>query len=193
MPASCPSARPLAQAGHRSLMEDRYEARPAPAGRDRARGDTGAGGPGPVIAPIGSDADDAVMARAMAIARQEDRALVIVDRGGEGLLGNPYYEDLRSDDDFKPRPDRSFDASIARREGRNDLARYIDVAASDGLSAGGWFPTASGLSGIREAIERFGGSVLVVPSSVEHPSLGERFKGITKDNLDQLGVRVVEA
>lgn len=146
---------------------------------------------GRVIVAIGSDGDEAVVDRAIEIARDQGRGLVIVDRGGEGLLGNSYYDDMRADDEYKPRRDKTFDASIARREGRNDLGGYLDAAAAAGVTAGGWFPTASGVDGLRAAIEQFDGAVLVVPGSVRRPSLGDRFRGVTLEELEQLDVDLV--
>ena len=148
---------------------------------------------GRVIVAIGSDDDGAVVEKAIRTARDQGRDLVIVDRGGEGLLGNAYYDDMRADDDLKPSPEATFDASIARREGRNDLSRYLDDATAAGVTAGGWFPPAAGIEGLRTAIAQFDGAVLVVPDSVRRPSLGDRFRGVTLDQLEQLGVELIVA
>jgi hypothetical protein len=150
---------------------------------------------GAVIALMGLDGSDgAVARRAIGIAAHEDRELVFVQLSrGEELLGNAYYDDLRADDEFKPRKDRAFGADIALREGRADLAAAIEAAWSLGLTAGGWFPTTSGLDGVRVAIDQFGGSVVVAPASVRDPGIGERLRAITAEALGTLGVQLVMA
>jgi len=147
---------------------------------------------GAVVVAYRRPEDDAAVRLAIAIARDEKRPLVLVDRTSEGIFGNPY-NDLRGDDDYRPRPDRLFDAFIARREGRGTSAAVIAAATSLGVQAGGWFPTASGSNGIREALRRFGGSLLVVPASTREPSIGERVRGMTMESLQKMGVPVVVA
>lgn len=149
--------------------------------------------PGSVIAAIGTDADDRTVDRAIAIALDGGLRLVLVDRSAESIVGATPYNDLRGDDDFRPVPDQTVGSALARREGRNELARYIESAERSGVDVGGWFPTKAGLDGIREAINRFQGSVLVVPGSVRSPSIGERFRGVDVPSLEELGIRVVIA
>jgi hypothetical protein len=148
---------------------------------------------GCVIATIGTDADDAVVERATAIARDEHRRLILIDRSAESISGATPYNDWRGDDDYRPAPDATVDAAIARREGRSDLAHHLESVAGAGVEVGGWFPTHAGLDGIREAIERFDGAVLVVPASVRDPSIGDRLRSITPSSLDALPARVVLA
>ncbi len=83
------------------------------------------------------------------VRRDEKRPLVVVDRSGESSLGSPY-NDLRGEDDYRPRPDRLLDAFVAGREGRSVTAAAITAATSFGVSAGGWFPTAAGADGLRK-------------------------------------------
>jgi hypothetical protein len=128
---------------------------------------------------------------AIAIAPDEARAGV-VDRTAEGIFGSPY-NDLRGDDDYRPRPDRLSDAFVARREGRGVTAAAIAAASSLGISAGGWFPTQSGVAGLREALRRFGGGLLVLPGSSRNPSIAERIRGMDMDSLESLGVPLVLA
>jgi hypothetical protein len=148
---------------------------------------------GAVIADIDSedDPDAVVVHTAIEVARHEGRRLVFVERSGEGLLGNTFYDDMRGDDAFKPRKDQVFGPDIARREGRDNLARHIEAAHAAGVDAGGWFPTDAGLDGIRAAVERFDGRVIVVPGSVRHPGISDRLLGTTVDDLRKLGARLV--
>ena len=148
---------------------------------------------GSVIATIGSDTDLAVVERAVAIARDEGRRLVLVDRSAESITGATPYNDWRGDDDYRPAPDATVDSGIARREGRNGLARHLDSLDGSGVEVGGWFPTAAGLDGIRDALELFDGEVLVVPVSVRDPSLGERLRGVSLSALEDLPARLVLA
>ncbi len=157
----------------------------------RAVPSTGAA-PGAVVAPIGRGGDDRVVPMAIAIARSEGRRAVFVDRSGEGIIASPYST-LRSDDAQRPRPDRLFDAALARREGRSQTAIALDAAAAAGVDAGGWFPTAAGADGLREALERFDGALLVVPPGARAPSIGERVRGMTLDRLERLGRPVLVA
>jgi hypothetical protein len=147
---------------------------------------------GAVVVPLRRDDDGPAIRLAIAIARDEKRSLVLVDRTAESIFGSPY-NDLRGDDDYRPRPDRLFDVFVARREGRNVTAAAIGAATSLGVSAGGWFPTTSGADGIREALRRFSGSLLVVPASTRNPSIAERIRGMSIEGLEKLGVPVVVA
>lgn len=147
-------------------------------------------GQGTVVVAIGTDADDSAVRAAIDLARREVRPLLVVDRSSEGLLGNAFYDDMRADDDYKPSEDRPFDAGTARHEGRTALADYLDQAEAAGVEAGGWFPSKAGLGGLRTAIERFGGDVLVVPGSVRRPSIGDRLRGVTVEALEDLDVRL---
>lgn len=136
---------------------------------------------GAVIVAVGRGADRPAFIAALALARSESRSLVIVDRSAEGF-GSPY-RDLRGDDAGRPSPDRLFDIAAARREGRGALITYLEAAAAAGVTAGGWFPTASGAAGLAEAGRRFGGAIVVVPSDVVRPSLAERLRGMAEDRL----------
>jgi hypothetical protein len=86
--------------------------------------------------------------------------------------------DLRGDDAGRPAPDRLFDESLARREGRGSLATFLEAAALAGVSAGGWFPTHAGLHGLLEAKRRFNGAVVVLPPEAGRPGLAERVRGM---------------
>jgi hypothetical protein len=147
---------------------------------------------GAVVVPVGRGDASAALHLAIAVAKAEDRQLVIVERSGEGLFSTPYG-DLRGDDYFRPRKDALFGAAIARREGRFATASAIDAAARLGVSAGGWFPTAAGGDGLRVALKRFKGALLVLPSEVQRPSVAERIRGMTIEALNRLGVPILVA
>ena len=145
-------------------------------------GDAASGaGVGAVVVAVGRGADRPAFITALAVARREGRSLVIVDRGAEGF-GSPYH-DLRGDDADRPSPDRLFDITIARREGRGAMVTYLEAATAADVVAGGWFPTASGAEGLAEAGRRFGGAIVVVPSDVIRPSFAERLRGMAADRL----------
>lgn len=148
---------------------------------------------GPVIATIGTDSDEAVVDRAMVIAREEGRRLILIDRNAESITGATPYNDLRGDDDNRPSPDTTVDPAVARREGRNDLAARLESLEGSGVDVSGWFPTRAGLDGIRDAMERFHGEVLVVPATVRDPGIGERFRGVSLSSLEELPARLVLA
>lgn len=151
------------------------------------------GSAGAVIATIGTDADHEVVEQAVAIAREEGRRLILIDRNAETITGATPYDDWRGDDDYRPSPDATVDAGIARREGRNDLAGHLESLEGAGVEVGGWFPTTAGLDGIRDAIERFHGEVLVVPGDVRDPGFVDRFRDVTLSSLEELPVRLVLA
>lgn len=129
---------------------------------DAAPADEASGaGPGAILVAVGRDTDRAAFVLALALARRGARDLVVIDRAAEGFV-SPYH-DLRGDDDMRPSPDRLFDESFARREGRRAVATYLEAAAAAGVSAGGWFPTSAGLDGLAEARRRFNGALVVLP------------------------------
>jgi len=145
---------------------------------DEPASDAGAGA---VVVAVGRGADRLAFITALALARREGRALVIVDRSAEGF-GSPYH-DMRGDDAYRPSPDRLFDITVARREGRGALITYLEAATAAGVVAGGWFPTVSGAEGLAQAGRRFGGAIVVLPSDVIRPSLAERLRGMAADRL----------
>lgn len=138
-------------------------------------------GAGAVVVAVGRGADRRAFITALALARREGRALVIVDRSAEGFVSP--YRDWRGDDAGRPSPDRLFDVASARREGRGAMSTYLEAAGAAGVDAGGWFPTTSGAAGIAEAGRRFGGAIVVLPSDVNRPSLAERLRGMAADRL----------
>lgn len=148
-------------------------------------------GEGAVVVPVGRG-DAQALALALALAAKEGRHVVFVDRGAEGVLASPYG-DWRGDDANRPNPDRLFDVDLARREGRSEAIVALEAATALGVEAGAWFPTAAGGAGLAEALRRFGGSMLVVPSSARRPSFAERLRGMGSDRLARLDIPVVYA
>lgn len=148
--------------------------------------------PGAVVLAMRRDDDDRALRTAVAIARDEKRPLVIVDRSSESIFGTPY-NDLRGDDDYRPRPERLFGAETAVREGRATTARAIRAATLLGVEVGAWFPTRSGSDGLAEAVRRFDGSLIVLPETVRRPSVAERIRGMTLETLGKIGVPIVVA
>lgn len=157
-----------------------------------ADGPTSGAGAGAVLVPIGRGADRDAFIAGLALARREQRALVLIDRSAEGFVSP--YRDLRGDDAGRPSPDRLFDAAFARRDGRGALAGFLEAAHVVGVKAGGWFPTDSGPAGLAEAARRFGGAVVMLPSDALHPSLAERVRGMSPDRIrTALGLPVLIA
>ena len=138
-------------------------------------------GAGAVVVAVGRGDDRLAFITALAIARREDRFLVVVDRAAEGFA-SPYH-DWRGDDANRPSPERLFDVATARREGRRAMITYLEAATAAGVDAGGWFPTASGAEGLAEAGRRFSGAIVVLPHDVIRPSFAERLRGMAADRL----------
>ena len=138
-------------------------------------------GDGAIIVPVGRGADRDAVVAALGIARRVGRSLVFVDRSAEGFTSP--YSDLRGDDAGRPSPERLFDAEKARLEGRNALADFLDAARSSGLEAGAWYPTKAGADGLADAVRRFGGAIVVLPSDAAKPRLAERIRGMGLDSL----------
>ena len=160
---------------------------------DVLMGDPASGaGVGSVVVAVGRGADRSAFLTALALARREQRELVIVDRSAEGF-GSPYG-DWRGDDVDRPSPDRLFDISVARREGRGALITFLEAATAADVVVGGWFPTSSGAEGLAEAGRRFGGAIVVVPSDANRPSFAERLRGMAVDRLGpMIGLPLVVA
>ncbi len=144
---------------------------------------------GAVIVAIGRGDDRRAFLRAAAIARHNQRAMVIVDRSAEGF--SSPYGDMRGDDASRPSPLRLVNEATARREGRNALGLYLEAARAAGLEAGGWFPNKSGGDGLAEAIRLFSGAAVVLPPEAASPSLAERLRGMGLENLTRLLARPV--
>jgi len=137
--------------------------------------------PGNILVAIGRGKDRKAFLRGAILARSKKRTLVLIDRGAEGFMGP--HGDLRGDDAFRPPRDGLIDDWMARREGRNSLADYLEAARLAGIKAGGWFPTRTGGDGIREATRIFVGSVLMLPAEAAKPGLAERLRGMSTDQL----------
>lgn len=151
-----------------------------------------AAGTGSVVVAVGRGTDRAAFLEAVALARRENRDMVLVDRSAEGFASP--YTDLRGDDAYRPSPDRLFDAAFARNEGREALAVYLEAASAVGVTAGGWFPTRAGYGGMAEAARRFGGALFVLPPQAARPSLAERLRGMVPDQLRAgIGLPVIVA
>ncbi|MEO5940342.1 MAG: hypothetical protein ABIZ72_05240 [Candidatus Limnocylindrales bacterium] len=149
-------------------------------------------GDGAIIVPIGRGLDRDAVVTAIGIARRDGRSLVFVDRSAEGFTSP--YSDLRGDDAGRPSPERLFDAETARLEGRNALADFLDAARSSGVEAGAWYPTKAGADGLADAVRRFVGAIVVLPSDAAKPRLAERLRGMTLDSLrSTVGIPVVVA
>lgn len=84
---------------------------------------------------------------------------------------------------MKPAAGKLFDEGIARREGRNNVADYLEAARIAQIDAGGWFPTKSGGEGILIAVKTFKGAVVVVPAEAAKPGLAERLRGMSAADL----------
>ncbi len=138
-------------------------------------------GTGAIIVPVGRGADRDAVVAALGIARRDGRALVLVDRSAEGF--NSPYSDLRGDDAGRPSPERLFDAERARLDGHIALADFLDAARSSGVEAGAWYPTKSGADGLADAVRRFEGAIVILPSDAAKPRLAERLRGMGLDSL----------
>lgn len=136
---------------------------------------------GSVIVAIGRGDDRRAFLQGAAIARDGKRKLVLIDRSAEGF-SNPYW-DLRGDDASKPAASKLFDEGVARREGRNNVADYLEAARIAQIDAGGWFPTKSGGEGILIAVKTFKGAVVVLPAEAAKPGLAERLRGMSAADL----------
>lgn len=146
-------------------------------------------GSGAVVIPVGRGDDRRAFLVAAAIARRDGRSLVLVDRTAEGF--SSPYGDMRGDDSGRPSPDRLVDIGMAKREGRRVLASYLEAASATGVEAGGWFPVKAGAEGLAEAARRFDGALFVLPPEAGRPSLAERLRGMTSQQLATLSDRPV--
>ncbi len=138
-------------------------------------------GDGAIVVAVGRGDDRQAFLAALALARREGRALVLVDRSAEGFVSP--YTDWRGDDAGRPSPDRLFDAQFARAAGRGVLGDFLDAAELAGVTAGAWYPTQSGPDGLADAARRFGGALVMLPPDAARPSLAERVRGMTTDRV----------
>ncbi len=138
-------------------------------------------GDGAVLAIVGRGADRQSFLTGLAIARSEQRDLVLVDSSAAGIMSP--YSDWRGDDAGRPSPDRLFDARSARIEGREWLAVFLEAAKLADVGGGAWYPTHSGPDGILDGARRFSGALVVMPPGAERPGLVDRIIGMTPDRI----------
>lgn len=170
-PPKPPAAREPSEAALNLVRASRQSAVDAPPGTPA----------GALIVATGRGEDRSAFLAALGLAAKEARALVLVDRTAEGFASP--YGDLRGEDADRPSPDRLFDATTARREGRGTLATYLDAAAAAGIEAGAWFPTRAGADGLADATRRFGGALVLLPAGAGTPGLAERLRGMTPERI----------
>lgn len=141
----------------------------------------------------GSDsAYNAVRAEGVRLATQRDHAVVLLDRTSESRLTDPFPTGVLSDDSHTIGPDDQLEPHDLEGLGRGYLAAQLRDARSSCMEAYAYLGQGSGADAIADAIERFAPVTVVLPASIDEPSLRDRLKRNTVQQLaDEVDVELI--
>lgn len=132
---------------------------------------------------------------ALAWARAHEARVIFHDRAAESYFIDPYPSGTWTADVASgPTREDLLAPNDLELLGRHYLAEQVVAARRSGIDAHGWLPPRPGAAGMAEAVERFGVDLVVLPSSMERPSLVDRVRGNTADRFrESLPVPVLVA
>jgi hypothetical protein len=117
-------------------------------------------------------------------AAREGARVILYDRSAESYFLDPYPRGPWTAD-VEGAPLRESLLAPAQLEplGRHYLAEQVGAVREEGLDAYAWLPTRPGVTGMADAVERFGADLVILPSSLERPSLIDRVRGNTLERF----------
>jgi polyisoprenoid-binding protein YceI len=119
----------------------------------------------------------AVRQAAVGLAASTGADVLFFDRSAASLVSDPYPSGRYTADVDGTHGERALVAGELGALGRSYLADQINDAQRQGVLAMAWLPRKRGAAGLADAVDRTGAHLVLLASSVEHPSLGERLLG----------------
>lgn len=113
----------------------------------------------------------------LALAEQDGAEVVLYDRSTESYLTDPYPAGPWSDEDDAVSPSTELDRQTLESLGRHYLTEQLDAAEERGLRVRVHLAQGAGAEALAEAIERYGVDLVVLPASVDSPSVVDRVRG----------------
>lgn len=113
-------------------------------------------------------------------AASQEARVVLYDRSAESYFVDPYPSGPWTAD-VEGGPDRraALDPHQLEMMGRHYLAEQVRSARGAGVKAGGWLPSRPGTRGMADAVSALAADLVILPTSVSHPSLFDRVRGNT--------------
>lgn len=153
------------------------------------------------------DGRDAAYARmrapAIRWAADAGARVVLYDRSAESYFVDPYPSGpWTADVESGPQRRSVLEPRDLELLGRHYLAEQVTEARATGADVAAWLPSTPGPKGMAEAVDACEADTIILPSSIERPSLVDRVSGNTLDRIrkaltvsiaigDQDGVRTV--
>jgi hypothetical protein len=117
-------------------------------------------------------------------ARSVGARVILYDRAAESYFLDPYPSGTwTADVSSGPRREDLLAPDDLELLGRRYLADQVVFARRSGVDAYGWLPPRPGSAGMSEAVERFAVDLVVLPASMERPSLVDRVRGNTVERF----------
>lgn len=129
------------------------------------------------------------------MARQADARVVLFDRSSESYLVDPYPVGAWSSPGDAVSAASRMDAGTLESLGRGYLADQLVDARSDGMDVSAYLALGHGALALAEAVQRWTPDLLVLPAAMARPSLLDRLRRNTLDDLRervQVAVHLVE-
>lgn len=119
------------------------------------------------------------------LARKADARVVLFDRSSESYLVDPYPVGAWSSPADAVSAASEMDAGTLASLGRDYLADQLAAARSGGLDVRAYLAMGHGAAALVEAVERWRPDLLVLPTTMARPSLLDRLRRNTLDDLRQ--------
>jgi hypothetical protein len=135
---------------------------------------------------------DTVREVGLAKALEDGARVLLYDASSESLLTDPYPVGPWSPEDDAIGPNDALDPQTLEGLGRGYLAEQLLAARERGLQVRAYLAEGTGAKAIVEAVERFSPDLLVLPKSLDDPSLVDKVRSNTLSDLrEQVGIPIL--
>ena len=117
------------------------------------------------------------------LALKDGARVVLFDRSSESYLVDPYPVGAFSSSDDAVSATTELNAITLRSLGRAHLAEQLVAARDAGLDASAYLAMGHGAQALAEAVERWRPDMLVLPAAMARPTLLDRLRRNTLDDL----------
>jgi nucleotide-binding universal stress UspA family protein len=140
----------------------------------------------------GSDPDYSTTREAgLELAKADGATVLLYDRTSESYLTDPYPIGPWSDEDDAVSEKTELDREMLENLGRHYLVEQVEAAERQGLSVRAHLARGAGVEALVDAVSRYGPDLLVLPASLNEPTLADRVRGNTLDKFrQQVGTKI---
>ena len=134
----------------------------------------------------GSDPDYTTTREAgLSLAESDGATVLLYDRTSESYLTDPYPVGPWSDEDDAVSENTELDRQMLENLGRHYLVEQIEEAEGRGLRVRAHLARGAGSEALLDAVNRYEPDLLVLPSSLDDPTLADRVRGNTLGKFRQ--------